>query len=120
MPACPLQIWIQYKTSFCAASQKIIICDQSGGGSPEEKRFDASRWGSGSDGHLYDFAKRFSSLWFQHCGGGRDCGEGLVVVAVDMHRNNRNTFDSESQQVRGATFMIGREGRSQAGRRATN
>merc|ERR1719273_2157393 len=36
---------------------------------PEEKRFDASRWGSGSDGHLYDFAKRFdSSRW----GGGSD------------------------------------------------
>ena len=36
----------------------IIVGDQSGG-TPEEKRFDASRWGSASDGHLYDFAKRF-------------------------------------------------------------
>ena len=34
--------------------------DQSVGTAPEEKRFDASRWGSGSDGHLYDFAKRCS------------------------------------------------------------
>ena len=41
--------------------------DQSGV-APEEKRFDSSRWGSGSDGHLYDFAKRF------HHGG--DCGGG--------------------------------------------
>ena len=26
------------------------------------KRFDASRWGGGSDGHLYDFAKRCKVL----------------------------------------------------------
>ena len=31
-------------------------------GGPEEKRFDGSRWGSGSDGHLYDFAKRFDTI----------------------------------------------------------
>ena len=27
---------------------------------PKIKRFDSSRWGGGSDGHLYDFAKRQS------------------------------------------------------------
>ena len=33
----------------------------------DDKRFDASRWGSGSDGHLYDFAKRFPWQRRQQC-----------------------------------------------------
>merc|ERR1719339_370865 len=32
--------------------------EKKSGVASEEKRFDSSRWGSGSDGHLYDFVKR--------------------------------------------------------------
>ena len=30
--------------------------------SPADKRFDSGRWAAASDGHLYDFAKRWAAL----------------------------------------------------------
>ena len=36
------------------------------------KRFDSSRWGGGSDGHLYDFAKRSKNFDSSRWGSGSD------------------------------------------------
>ena len=63
----PLQqmgLWLRWLPLWlCEAVAIILILSFSVSSlclPPKIKRFDSSRWGGGSDGHLYDFAKRQS------------------------------------------------------------
>ena len=63
----PLQqmgLWLRWLSLWlCEAVAIILILSFSVSSlclPPKIKRFDSSRWGGGSDGHLYDFAKRQS------------------------------------------------------------
>ena len=63
----PLQqmgLWLRWLSLWlCEAVAIILILSLSVSSlylPPKIKRFDSSRWGGGSDGHLYDFAKRQS------------------------------------------------------------